>query len=152
MTRDIIHHVGKIDRIDKNKAYVRIEQKTACNDCHAKSSCLAFNRKEKIIEVNDYSGDYSLQESVIVSVRSSMGLFAVILAFAVPLLLVVFTLVAGIALSGSEVVGGLTGLSVLVPYYLILYLLRDKIKRKIKFTLSKNQELPSSSTLVTNHL
>ena len=150
MTQDYIQHLGKIDRIEKHKVYVRIEQKTACNDCHAKSSCLASNSKEKIIEVDDNSGCYSLQEEVSVSVRSSMGIFAVVIAFAVPLLLVILSLIAGLTLSGSEAFGGLIGISVLVLYYLSLYLFRDNLKHKIVFTLSKKQELTSSQTIVTH--
>ena len=150
MTQDYIQHLGKIDRIEKHKVYVRIEQKTACNDCHVKSSCLVSNKKEKIIEVDDNTGRYFLQEDVIVSMRSSMGLFAVALAFAIPLLLVLFSLVASITLGGNDVFGGLIGFFVLVPYYWILHLFRNKIKKKMMFTLSKDQKLASSFATVTN--
>ncbi|MDR2916757.1 MAG: SoxR reducing system RseC family protein [Tannerella sp.] len=137
MTKDYIRHQGKVERIEKHKVYVRIEQKAACSDCHAKSVCLASDKKDKIIEVNDNSGCYSLQEDVIISARSSMGLFAVIIAFAIPLILVIVSLIAGMNTSGNEVIGGLVGLSVLIPYYFILYLFRDKLKKKFIFTLSK---------------
>jgi len=139
MARDYIQHPGIIERIENQKVFVRIEQMAACNDCHAGSSCLVSGKKEKIIEVNDHSGCYSPQEHVIVSVRSSMGLFAVVIAFAVPLLLVICSLIAGIMVSGSEVLGGMAGLSVLVLYYPVLYLFRDRLQRKFIFTLSKNQ-------------
>jgi len=140
MTNDNIIHQGKIERIDKNKVFVRIEQKVACSDCHALSVCFVANKKEKIIEVSDYSGSYTLQEEVLVSARSSMGLFAVVVAYAIPLLAVVITVVAGLSLSQSEVIGGLTGLLVLVAYYFVLYLLRDKIKKNVLFTLSKKSD------------
>lgn len=140
MRQDYIRHRGTIERIEKQKVYVRIEQKAACSGCHAKSSCIVFGKEEKIIEVNDSSECYSPQEEVIVSVRSSMGLLAVVIAFAVPLLLVLFSLMVGITVSGSEVSGGLIGLSTLALYYLILYFFRDRLQRKFIFTLSKNHE------------
>jgi len=137
MTKDYIRHQGTVERIEKHKVYVRIEQKAACSDCHAKSVCLASDKKDKIIEINDYSGDYAPYEEVIVSARTSMGFFAVFIAFAIPLLLVIISLVTGMQTTGSEGLGGLIGLSVLIPYYFVLYLFRDRLKKKFIFTLSK---------------
>ena len=140
MTSDIIIHQGIVERIDKNKVFVRIEQKIACSECNAVSVCFVANKKDKIIEVNDYSGSYALQEEVLVSARSSMGLFAVVVAYGIPLLAVVVAVVVGISISQNEVIGGLTGFLVLVVYYLILYLLRDKIKGNLLFILSKKSD------------
>jgi sigma-E factor negative regulatory protein RseC len=69
-----------------------------------------------------------------------MGLTAVVIAYAIPLLFVILAVVVGLFVSKSEVVGGVTGLSVLVAYYFVLYLMRDRIKKKLVFTLSKIQD------------
>ena len=140
ITKDYIRHQGKVERIEKDKVFVRIEQKAACSDCHASSVCFVADKKDKIIEVNDCTGSYALQEEVDISVRSSMGLSAVVIAYAIPLLFVILAVVVGLFVSKSEVVGGVTGLSVLVAYYFVLYLMRDKIKKKLVFTLSKIQD------------
>ena len=140
VVNDDIRHQGKVERIENDKVFVRIEQKAACNDCHAKAVCLVADKKDKVIEVNDYSGSYELHETVNISVRSSMGLTAVVIAYAIPLLFVILAVVVGLLVSKSEVVGGVTGLSVLVAYYFVLYLMRDKIKKKLVFTLSKIQD------------
>lgn len=137
MTKDYIQHQGTVERIEKHKVYVRIEQKAACSDCHAKSVCLASDKKDKIIEINDLSGGYAPHEEVIVSARTSMGFLAVFIAFAIPLFLVIISLIAGMRTTGSEGLGGLIGLSVLVPYYFVVYLFRDRLKKKFIFTLSK---------------
>ena len=149
MTQDYIRHQGKVERIDEHKVYIKIEQKAACSDCQVKSSCLASGKKEKIVEVNDDSGCYSLHDEVIVSVRSSLGLFAALVAFILPLLLIIISIVISLNISGSEALGGLIGLAVLIPYYFTLYLFRDRLKRKLIFTISKIPELNSIST-VTN--
>jgi len=137
MTKGMIIHQGKVERIEKNKVFVRIEQKAACSDCHAAAACLVADKKDKIIEVNDFAGSYALQEHVVVTGHSSTGLYAVVIAYAIPLLAVVISVIAGIFISKSEIVGGLTGLAVLAVYYFVLYSLREKIKKKINFTLSK---------------
>ncbi|MDR0394132.1 MAG: SoxR reducing system RseC family protein [Tannerella sp.] len=138
--KDLIQHQGIIERIEKHKVFVRIEQKAACSACHARSACLASDKKEKVIEIDDTSGIYAPHEQVVVSAYSSTGLFAVVTAFAIPLILVVVALIAGLTQSGNEGVGGLAGLFILVPYYFILYIFRDKLKKKCVFSLSKVQD------------
>ena len=147
MTNEYIRHQGIVQRIDNQRVYVRIEQKAACKDCHAGAVCLAADKKEKMIEVSDYTGDFAVQEQVIISVRQSMGWVAIVVAYVIPLVLVIFFVVAGIYVSGSEAGGGLAGLLVLLPYYFFLYLLRDKINKRFDFTLLK---APESSVTVTN--
>jgi len=55
------------------------------------------------------------------------------------LLLIVSLVATGTILFENELIGGLAGLSVLFPYYIILYLMRNKLKQKFVFTLSKIQ-------------
>ena len=132
-----INHNGRIEKIEGNAIFVRIIQQSACSGCHAKGMCGASEQKEKIIEVTDYFGKYHENEEVIICGQSSLGLLAVLLAFVLPILLVVAAIVAGNYLQWSETTSGLTGLLLLVPYYCILYFLRDKLKRKFIFTLKK---------------
>ena len=134
---DYIQHQGKIERIEKHKVYVRIEQKASCQECHAVAGCLAADKKDKIIAVDDFSDSFTLQEEVVVSVRQSLGLFAVFIAYIIPLFFVIITFVVVLYASDSEVMGGLIGLSVLLPYYYILSLFRDKLKKRFFFSLSK---------------
>ena len=148
MTNEKIIHQGKIERIGKNKVFVRIEQKAACSECHAANVCVASEKKEMIIEVDDYSGNFELQEDVLISAQSSMGLFAAVIAFAIPLLTVILSVITGACLSNSEVIGGLTGLAVLGVYYSVLFLLRGKIKRNLLFSISK---IPYPSIIIKHN-
>ena len=132
-----ISHNGIIEKIDGNAVFVRIIQQSACSGCHAQSMCSASEKKEKIIEVNDNSGKYHVNEEVTLCGQSSLGLQAVFLAFVLPLIVVVAAIVAGSCLQWDETTSGLTGLLLLVPYYSILYFLREKLKRKFIFTLKK---------------
>ena len=140
MANEYIRHQGKVERIENQKIYVRILQKAACSDCHAVAVCLASDKKEKIIEVIDDSGCFELQEDVFVSVRQSNGLFAVFIAYVLPLLIVIITVIIGISVSKDEAFGGFAGLVTLIPYYFIVYLMRDKLKKKFIFSLSKMTE------------
>ncbi len=135
--RNYIRHRGIIEKIEKHKVFVKIEQKTACSACHARSACLSSDKKEKIIEVSDTSGTYGINEDVIVQAHSSIGVLSVFIAFTIPLFLIIASLILGTKISGNEGIGGLAGLFVLIPYYWVLYTFRDKLKKKIVFTLSK---------------
>lgn len=132
-----INHNGRIEKIEGDTIFVRIIQQSACSGCHAQGMCGASEKKEKIIEVNDNSGKYHVNEEVTLCGQSSLGLQAVLLAFVLPIILVVAAIVAGSYLQWDETTSGLTGLLLLVPYYCILYFLRDKLKRKFIFTLKK---------------
>lgn len=94
-------------------------------------------KKDKIIEIPDRSGRFHVNEEVIICGQNSMGLQAVLLAFVIPLVIVVGAIVIGTNLQWDETTSGLTGLSLLLPYYCILYLMRDKLKRRFIFTLKK---------------
>ena len=150
MNKDHIRHQGIVDSIEKHKVFVKVIQKAACSDCHAKAVCLSSERKEKIIEVYDDSGQFALNENVIVSIQSSSGFFAVALAFVVPLVLVSATIFACIKISGDDAVSGLIGLSILIPYYSLLYMFRNKLNKKFVFSLSKiHSDITEPLTTIT---
>lgn len=132
-----INHNGVIEKIDGGTVYVRIIQQSACSGCHAKSMCTASESKAKVIEVPDNFGKFHVNEEVQLCGRSSLGLQAVLLAFIFPLIIVFATIVTGTSMQWEETTCGLTGLLLLVPYYCILYFLRDKLKKRFIFTLKK---------------
>lgn len=98
---------------------------------------LGFREKDKIIEVPDRSGRFRINEEVMICGQNSMGLQAVLLAFVIPLVIVVGAIVVGTNLQWDETTSGLTGLSLLLPYYCILYLMRDKLKKTIYIYFEK---------------
>ncbi|MBQ8531051.1 MAG: SoxR reducing system RseC family protein [Parabacteroides sp.] len=132
-----IHHNGIIEKIDGTTVYVRIIQRSACSGCHARNMCGVSESKEKIIEVQDYSGKFHLNEEVQICGTTSLGMQAVLLAFVLPLILVFATIAIGTSMQWKETTSGLTGLFLLVPYYCLLYLSRDLLKKKFVFTLKK---------------
>jgi sigma-E factor negative regulatory protein RseC len=138
--KSIIHHCGVVEKITGHSVYVKIVQQSACAGCHAKSMCMAADSKEKVIEIPDSSGLYYVNDPVIVCGQSSMGMQAVLLAFVLPLLLVVTTIVFGTYNKWNDGLNALSGLLVLLPYYGILYLFRDKLKKKFIFTLKKTEK------------
>lgn len=137
--KNTIHHSGVVEKIDDHSVYVKIIQQSACAACHAQSMCMASDSKEKIIEVPDSSGLYHINEPVIVSGQSAMGMQAVLLAFVLPLLLVITTVVFGNYHKWDEGISALFSLLLLLPFYGILHILRDKLKKRFIFTIKKTK-------------
>ena len=135
MAQDI-RHEGVIDSIDGQKVTVRILQASACSGCQASRICRAAESKEKLVEV-DMSGAESLSvgQTVTVVAGERMGMTAVLLAFGLPLLLLLIALIAAMRVSGSEKIAAIASIAVLVPYYVVLFMCRGRIKKDFGFRI-----------------
>ncbi len=132
-----ISHSGIVEKIENGVVYVRIVQQSACAGCHARAVCTASESKEKIIEVPDRSGAFHVNEDVLVCGGASLGMQAVLLAFVGPLLMILAAIMLGSCLHWEETTSGIFGLLLLIPYYGVLYGLRDRLKKRFVFTLRK---------------
>ncbi|MDR3061918.1 MAG: SoxR reducing system RseC family protein [Dysgonamonadaceae bacterium] len=132
-----IEYPGVILQINEHGMRVKILQETACAGCHAQSMCNLSDVKEKILEIPDHKGNFRVGEEVLVTGSALLGLKAVMLAFFLPMLIMLVLLFAGIRLFESEITGAGMAVSALIIYYLVLFFLKNKLKRKFVFNLNK---------------
>lgn len=131
-----IKHAGVIDSIGEGCVKVRILQSSACSGCKVASHCNASETKEKMIEVpTDQARLHQVGDSVTIVADSSVGVRASLYGYILPLVLMVATLIAVLQMSQSEGIAALSALGILVPYYLVLYLLRNQLKSKLTFEI-----------------
>ena len=130
-----IKHSGVVDEISDGCIKVRIVQSSACASCKVANHCNASESKEKIIDVYGATGRFSVGDAVIVTASQGSGLYAVFLSSVIPLFLLVAVLAAVLAATGSEAAAALSSLGALVPYYLILYMLRYKVRSRLSFSI-----------------
>ena len=137
---DIIKHRGIVEKVDGSHIVVRIVQTSACSSCSAKGLCNASESKEKQIDVYEANPSYQIGEEVMVCGTTSMGMRAVLLAFGVPLLILVLALGVSMRLTGEDALlsSGIALVSV-VPYYIGIYFCKDKLNRTFSFTIEKKQ-------------
>lgn len=137
---DIIKHRGIVEKVDGSHIVVRIVQTSACSACSAKGLCNASESKEKQIDVYEVNPSYQIGEEVMVCGTTSMGMRAVLLAFGVPLLILVLALGVSMKLTGEDALlsSGIALVSV-VPYYIAIYFCKDKLNRTFSFTIEKKQ-------------
>ena len=136
MTNNTIKHLGIVENIQGSHLSVRIVQTSACAACSAKGHCSSADSKDKIIDIIDTAASsYRVGEKVMVIGETSMGLMAVVLAFIIPFILLIFSLFLFMALMENELYSALLSLAILIPYYFILWLNKTRLKQKFSFTI-----------------
>ncbi len=132
-----IEHKGRIESIDDNKINVSFLAMSGCASCLVKGVCSAADMQEKSVDVFDFRNQYKIGEEVNVTLKQSLGFRALLLGYVLPFILILFILIILTAITKNEAISGIGALSVLVPYYIILYVLRSKIRKKFTFTINK---------------
>jgi sigma-E factor negative regulatory protein RseC len=130
---------GIVEEIVDHTIRVRIQRESACGHCNARSMCNLSDISDRIIETHDNGLDLKIGDFVEIAITRSMGHKAVLLGYLLPFLLVITILILLNALRLQEWLSGLISLGMLVPYYMFLYLLRDRLKKSFTFTLSKKE-------------
>jgi sigma-E factor negative regulatory protein RseC len=67
--------------------------------------------------------------------KTSQGFKALFYGYVFPFMLIMAILIILTSLQFSEGLSGLISLSVLVPYYFVLYLTRNKIRKSFEFEI-----------------
>ena len=126
---DLIEHCGVVERTERDTVYVRITSRSACGTCKARQACGLAEAQDKIVAVaTPEAGQYAAGREVMVGVRRSAGVRAVVLAVRV----------GTIAVAGwSEGAGALAAIAGVGVYYFALWLFRRKIEHTIQFTITK---------------
>jgi len=103
---------GVVTAISPDIVTVQIQQQSACS--------------------GSYGQHFSIGEQVLVVARRSVGRLAVLLAFVLPLLLLVLTLsIAQTFLALSEAAAVLVAIGLLSLYYLVLYTQRRRLEGRL---------------------
>lgn len=133
-----IKHAGVVDGVEGECVRVRILQSSACSACKVAAHCNASETKEKIIDVMDADAShYQKGDQVMVVADTAVGFRASLYGYLLPLVLMVVTLVAVLAASHSEGLAAVSALGILVPYYVLLFLMRNKLRNRLSFTLER---------------
>jgi len=131
MNEKIVHD-GIIDRIENKTVFVRIISQSACASCHSKTMCSVSEMTEKIIEIKEMVSGHEVGQSVNVVLDRSLGDRAVLLGYFVPFCILMLTLLISSSFL-NELWAGLLSVAVLFPYYLLLYLFKNRLSKTFSF-------------------
>lgn len=136
MSEETVSHEGVITKIDGDTLEIKIIAQSACAACHAKSACTMSDQAEKVLTVPKPEGqEFQLFQKVKVVMAVGQGNKAAILAYLVPIILLLAALFICLGIGLSEGLAALIGIIVLIPYYFILYLRRDQLKKKFDYRI-----------------
>lgn len=134
---ETIRHEGIVESIGAKSCLVRILQASACSSCSARQLCRSSESKEKVIEVKGHYPTLQVGDNVTLIGSVRQGLRASVLAYVIPLIIMLIALYVGTRLGGDGI-GALAALLFLAIYYGILFLFRDKLDKQFSFKIETN--------------
>lgn len=131
---DTVKHEGIISHIDDKFLEVKIVASSACAACHIKSACGMGESKEKTIVVPRPEGkSFELGQRVTIAMAVSQGNKAAFIAYFIPFVVLIATLLILLSLGVNEVIAALASIASIVICYLIIYAFRGKIEKKFLY-------------------
>jgi len=133
---ETISHEGIVAKITDDELEIKILAQSACAACHAKSACGMGEQAEKILIVpRPKDRTFDINQRVNVRMAIGQGNKAAILAYLIPIVLLLAVLFVCLALGMNEGLAALISIVALVPYYIVLYLKRDQLKKRFEYTI-----------------
>ena len=133
-------HEGVIKNISEHTVDVVISSQSACASCHAKSLCGVSENTQKIITAIRPDFELTVGEKVVVYASVQNAVFSVIVAYVIPSVILIGIIPCVLALGFNETIAAISAVGCVVIYYLFLYLFRQSIGKKIKFTIAQIRE------------
>ena len=133
---ETISHEGVVTKITDDELEIKILAQSACAACHAKNACGMGEQAEKILTVPRPKGrDFALNQKVNVRMAIGQGNKAAVLAYLIPIVLLLAVLFVCLGLGMNEGLAALVSIIALVPYYIVLYLKRDQLKKRFEYSI-----------------
>ena len=134
----MIEHEGIIEQVKGGSLIIRILQQSACITCNAKDFCAASESKEKLVKITNFKGTYQINEKVIVTGSESIGHQAVMWAYIIPFFIMLLAAILTITVWNlPEVQSALIAILSLIPYYIFVFLIKNKLTKKFNFSVKK---------------
>lgn len=136
--KNIIQHPGIIEKVEADKVYVNILAQSACSTCHSKGMCSVSEMENKVVEVTrDTDFEYKTGDNVTVFMKKSLGQKAVFYGYLYPFLIMLASLILMLSITDNEGLSALIALGLLVPYYFIIYKMKDRLSKTFEFKIRK---------------
>lgn len=134
----IATHDGKVITSADGVVKVEMHVLSACSSCKAHEKCAFVDKADKVVDVetNDWK-EYHEGDCVVVSVNEGLGLLAVLLAYLLPAVIIIGTVVLLSCLTDSEAIAAIVPIALIAIYFILLYKLHDRLQRKFSFGIAK---------------
>lgn len=133
---NLLKHEGIVSKISENVVTISLKGNINCEGCKAQSACGVSDSNDKEIEIFNTTQNFRINEPVEVVLKRELGLKAVFWAYVFPFILLFVVLIVT-SFFFIEWIAGLLSLSVLMPYYLMLYILKDTFQKTFQVSILK---------------
>jgi positive regulator of sigma E activity len=130
-----LEHVGLVTDSQNGRIKISLVG-SGCSACH-KSLCMLGDSKAKEVEITENQNRFKSGDEVIVKINPASGYKAVALLYFIPFILMVLALVGMSRLGYHEGLAGLTSLLILIPYYGMIYLLKNSLSSQCSIDVEK---------------
>lgn len=141
---EFIDHPAVVKQIDKDRGMVSLilSESEDCGGCPAARLCsLASkdgkNLTEYTVTVADVS-QFKEGESVLLRGTEKMHRRAIMLATVIPCICLIIIMVATYLFTGSQATAAIAGVTSMIFFFSLLYLLRNKLEHEFEFTIIPN--------------
>lgn len=142
--KEIISHEAVVKAVGNEHVCVTIVQSSACSACAARQMCNSAEAKQKDVDVFTHDASaFSVGQRVVLDGQLSDGRFAAVIAYGLPLVLMLAVLFLAMSHTASEAIGALCALLAVIIYYACVYLfMRRRLQRRFSFRI---REVASNS-------
>ena len=131
-----VSHEGIVTNIKGDDVEIKILSKSACVSCNIKTACNMSEMQEKIITIAaPKDKELTVGQEVRVSIALGQANKAVIFAYVIPSIILISMIFILNGFKIDEGINALISIGTLIPYYLILFLFKDKIKRNFEYEI-----------------
>ena len=131
-----VRYHGVVKEVTHGNLRVGIMKSSACGGCSIKGHCNSAEAKERFVDVDDPEAQsYHVGQEVWIVGSPSMGWKALGYGIALPFLVVFTSLFVFSAFMESDLWAALCALGMLIPYYILLYSQREKMKKELSFAV-----------------
>jgi positive regulator of sigma E activity len=132
-----IEQRGVIEKISDGKASVIFSGIEACGNCSSGKFCELFGNASRSINVPASESHFSKGEEVLIVMKRSLGMKAAILAYLLPFILLILSLITGTLLKWGDLVTAIITMTFVLFYFIGLYFFRSRIKKSFTFNIQK---------------
>ncbi|MCL2097447.1 MAG: SoxR reducing system RseC family protein [Bacteroidales bacterium] len=136
-SEQLVEHKGIVTTVEAKKVTVSIVAASACASCQGKSFCSMSDKKDKKFVTDVVNQEFTVGDEVLLTMRLTQGLRAVVWAYIFPLCLLMIILLTLLSCKFSEAGSALAALTAVTAYYFILYRMRNRLKKKYVFEIKK---------------
>ncbi len=136
MKNKIVTHPGIIKKIELNKVEVAIMVTSGCASCEVKGACTVSEVEEKVVNVKTKNtSQYKTGQLITIEMSQSLGTWAVLLGYVFPFFVLFLGLILFINIGLDQGLSGVLSLLMLIPYYGVLYLLRNYLNTRFTYNI-----------------